>query len=87
MLRDLNQNYLHPLDVYPAKRLGPTGDAPKANCTTCHQGVNKPLYGVSMIDAWPELQTTGTPVYEQPDEAAEAGGTEERADAGTTAPN
>jgi len=50
MVRDLNNDYLVPLkDTYPEVRLGPTGDAPKANCTTCHQGVNKPLYGVNML--------------------------------------
>jgi photosynthetic reaction center cytochrome c subunit len=56
MVRDLNANYLDPLKpTYPANRLGPLGDAPKANCTTCHQGVNKPLYGASMIKDYPEL--------------------------------
>lgn len=50
MVRDLNSDYLNPLkDTYPATRLGPTGDAPKANCTTCHQGVQKPLYGAQML--------------------------------------
>ncbi len=88
MLRDVNRNYMHNLDVYPTSRLGPTGDAPKANCTTCHQGVNKPLYGVSMLEPWPELKTTGAPVYE-PEESAEAPamGEDERADAGTVSPN
>jgi photosynthetic reaction center cytochrome c subunit len=56
MARDLNNDYLDPLQpVYPAHRLGPTGDAPKANCATCHQGVNKPLYGVSMLPDFPAL--------------------------------
>ncbi len=64
MLRDVNRNYMHNLDVYPPSRLGPTGDAPKANCTTCHQGVAKPLYGVSMLGPWPELKTTGVPEYD-----------------------
>ena len=57
MVRDLNDNYLDPLQpVFPAGRLGPTGDAPKVNCATCHQGVFKPLYGVSMVKTFPELQ-------------------------------
>ena len=44
MVRELNASYLDPLKpTYPANRLGALGDAPKANCTTCHQGVNKPL--------------------------------------------
>ena len=56
MVRDLNQRYLEPLTpVYPAERLGELGDAPKASCATCHQGAYKPLYGVSMLDAHPEL--------------------------------
>ena len=28
---------------------------PKVNCTTCHNGVNKPLNGANVIDAYPEL--------------------------------
>jgi photosynthetic reaction center cytochrome c subunit len=49
MARALNKTYLEPLlSVWPANRLGPTGDAPKLNCATCHQGVNKPLAGQSM---------------------------------------
>ena len=56
MLRDLNQKYLVPLQItYPDNRLGPTGDAPKANCATCHQGVHKPLNGVSMLKDYPEF--------------------------------
>lgn len=50
MVRALNTTYLDPLKAtYPAERLGPEGDAPKAGCATCHQGVNKPLNGVSML--------------------------------------
>lgn len=60
MVRDLNNAYLDPLKpVYPETRLGPTGDAPKANCGTCHQGLNKPLNGVSMAKDFPQL--TGAP--------------------------
>jgi photosynthetic reaction center cytochrome c subunit len=56
MARDLNNNYLDPLrDVFPAARLGPAGDSPKINCATCHQGVYKPLFGVSPIVGFPEL--------------------------------
>ncbi len=57
MVRDLNNNYLVPLrDVFPAHRLGPAvADAPKINCATCHNGVFKPLYGVSMAQGFPEL--------------------------------
>ena len=56
MVRDLNNNYLDPLHgTLPQGRLGPTGDSPKVNCTTCHQGVYKPLFGVSMAKDYPEL--------------------------------
>jgi photosynthetic reaction center cytochrome c subunit len=57
MVRDLNQNYLMPLaSTLPPERLGLMGDGPKLNCMTCHQGVNKPLYGVNMAKDYPELQ-------------------------------
>ena len=56
MVRDLNNNYLDGLhDVFPAYRKGQLGDSPKVNCTTCHQGLFKPLYGVSMLTTFPEL--------------------------------
>ena len=56
MVRDLNTDYLDPLQGrVPAKRLGPLGDGPKLNCATCHQGVNKPLLGVSLAKDYPEL--------------------------------
>lgn len=56
MLRDVNQNYLSPLQpVYPAVRLGAQGDAPKAQCVTCHNGVYKPLYGAQMVKDYPAL--------------------------------
>ena len=56
MARDLNSHWLNPLQpVYPAYRLGETGDAPKANCMTCHQGAYKPLLGQSMLKDFPSL--------------------------------
>ncbi|MBC7843009.1 MAG: photosynthetic reaction center cytochrome c subunit [Gemmatimonadaceae bacterium] len=56
MLRDLNMNYLNPLQpVYPRSRLGEHGDAPKAQCITCHNGVYKPLYGAKMVSDYPAL--------------------------------
>ncbi len=56
MLRDLNANYLVPLrDEYPHERLGVLGDAPKANCATCHQGAYKPLFGHPAIEGFPDL--------------------------------
>ena len=56
MVRDVNNAYLEPLGpTYPPHRLGPLGDAPKANCATCHQGANKPLLGANMLKDYPEL--------------------------------
>jgi photosynthetic reaction center cytochrome c subunit len=56
MVRDLNHAYLEPLaGQFPPNRLGPLGDVPKVNCGTCHQGVYKPLFGVSMLKDYPEL--------------------------------
>ena len=60
MVRQLNNEYLNPLQpVYPDYRLGKVGDAPKAACATCHQGVYKPLFGVSMLKDHPELAKPG----------------------------
>lgn len=59
MTRDLNQNFLNaePLtSVFPANRRGPTGDIAKVNCTTCHQGAFKPLYGAKMAEEYPAMQ-------------------------------
>ena len=56
MVRAVNTDYLDPLQrTYPRNRLGPLGDAPKANCGTCHQGVYKPLFGANMLKDYPEL--------------------------------
>ena len=56
MLRDVNMNYLNPLQpVYPRSRLGVHGDAPKAQCITCHNGVYKPMYGAKMVKDYPAL--------------------------------
>ena len=60
MVGDLNSAYMTPLQaVFPANRLGPTGDVAKANCATCHQGAYKPLYGAAMLKDYPELARTG----------------------------
>jgi len=57
MVRSINAEHLVPLEPhYPAGRLGPLGDAPKANCATCHQGVPKPLFGAQMmLETYPFL--------------------------------
>lgn len=56
MLRDLNTHYLSPLNtVLPAQRLGAMGDAPKAQCVTCHNGNYKPLFGRQLAIEYPAL--------------------------------
>ena len=56
MVQDIDANYIGSLtDVFPANRKGPEGDVFKANCATCHQGLNKPLGGFSMAKSYPEL--------------------------------
>jgi photosynthetic reaction center cytochrome c subunit len=56
MARELNQKHMVPLtDTFPANRKGPTGDVAKVNCSTCHQGAYKPLYGAKMAKDYPEL--------------------------------
>jgi len=56
MVREINDEYISPLaDVLPPERKGPAGDPLKANCTTCHQGLPKPLMGISMLEDYPEL--------------------------------
>ena len=61
MLKDVNSTYITPLaSISPDNRKGPDGDVAKANCATCHQGVNKPLYGKSMLQDYPFLAPTST---------------------------
>ncbi|MBC7942767.1 MAG: photosynthetic reaction center cytochrome c subunit [Chitinophagaceae bacterium] len=61
MVREANNNYINNLKgVFPANRLGPLGDPYKINCTTCHQGVAKPLYGVSMLKDYAGLRGAQT---------------------------
>ncbi len=56
MVRDLNTRYVAPLNgLLPPERLGPTGDAPKVYCATCHQGSYRPLFGAPMLEYFPEL--------------------------------
>lgn len=71
MVRHLNNDYLVPLtDNFPAGRRGPTGDVAKIYCATCHQGVNKPLNGVSMLPSHPELARIKPPPAPPVDPAA-----------------
>ena len=63
MARELNNEYMVPLTgVFPAYRLGPTGDVAKANCATCHQGAYKPLYGAAMAKHYPAMYPSAQPV-------------------------
>jgi photosynthetic reaction center cytochrome c subunit len=56
LARDINTNYMVPLTtVFPAASKGITGDVPKTNCTTCHQGAYKPLYGAAMAKDYPAM--------------------------------
>jgi photosynthetic reaction center cytochrome c subunit len=56
MVGEVNTTYMDPLaPVFPANRKGPKGDVLKVNCATCHNGINKPLYGFSMAKEYPEL--------------------------------
>ena len=53
MARQLNVNYLTGLaPVFPDNRKGPEGDVFKVGCGTCHQGVQKPLYGQTMLQEY-----------------------------------
>jgi photosynthetic reaction center cytochrome c subunit len=62
MARDLNNTYLEPLtSKFPASRLGPLGDVAKISCQTCHQGVNKPLFGAPMAADYEELRARAAP--------------------------
>ncbi|PRY92044.1 photosynthetic reaction center cytochrome c subunit [Hasllibacter halocynthiae] len=54
--RRANLAHISPLAaVLPAERLGPAGDAMKANCMTCHVGQLRPLNGTEMISHFPGL--------------------------------
>jgi photosynthetic reaction center cytochrome c subunit len=65
MVRNINNDYLVPLTAtFPTHRLGVLGDVAKVSCATCHQGLFKPLYGVSMLKDYPELK--GPYVHEPP---------------------
>lgn len=65
MVRDLNTNYLTSLQgTLPPNRLGPAhADVPKLQCSTCHQGVYKPLLGAQMVKDYPALW--GSPTWEK----------------------
>ncbi|MEM1153560.1 MAG: photosynthetic reaction center cytochrome PufC [Pseudomonadota bacterium] len=57
MVREVNLSFIEPTGQFlPENRLGPLGDVPKVNCTTCHQGAYKPLYGAQMAQYYPWLR-------------------------------
>jgi photosynthetic reaction center cytochrome c subunit len=67
MARELNNAHLVPLtDTFPANRKGVHGDVAKVSCATCHQGVQKPLYGATMLKDYPELATLSTAFTKAP---------------------
>ena len=68
MVRAINDEYTKPLlEYYPDYRKGKDfGDAPKANCMTCHQGAYKPVLGAQMAKDFPSLQAP-TPYVPPPD--------------------
>ena len=71
MARELNNNYLGSLaGVFPPNRLGPTGDVPKLNCATCHQGAYKPLYGADILQGHPGLTGVKATMSSAPFDAA-----------------
>ncbi|MDJ0868352.1 MAG: photosynthetic reaction center cytochrome PufC [Myxococcota bacterium] len=60
MVREINEEYISSLaHVFPDNRKGPMGDVLKVNCATCHNGLPKPLMGVSMLADYPELAAPG----------------------------
>ena len=63
MVRDLNLSYIEGLSpIFPANRKGPEGDVLKIGCATCHNGVQKPLYGVSMLKDYVDALAKKGPV-------------------------
>lgn len=92
MARALNNDYLLPLQpVFPAERLGPQGDVPKIQCSTCHQGAYKPLYGAQIARDYPALYTSGNPAASPAPPSTTGGGAPVPADSmvprsGPTAP-
>lgn len=66
LARDLNDNYVNPIaSVLPPYRHGPMGDVGKVACETCHQGLSKPLNGVSMLTDYPSLGLPNTMTREE----------------------
>jgi len=74
MLRDINNTYIESLAAtFPLNpiRHGPQGDPFKANCGTCHKGINKPLNGAKMAKDYPALTASAVAVVGLPATSAE----------------
>ena len=54
-VRKMNETIYDVADILPDSRKGPLGDPLKIYCMTCHQGVNRPLYGARMLADYPSL--------------------------------
>ena len=78
MVRSINFDHITPLEaVLPDNRKGVMGDAYKVNCTTCHQGQNKPLGGAKMAADYPALwqaSAAQVPVADADEETEEGAG-------------
>lgn len=73
MVANMNQEYITPLaPVFPENRLGTGGDPFKVNCTTCHQGVNKPMGGAQMAKDYPALLSAPAAAAAEPEMEEEA---------------
>jgi len=71
---DLDQyGGLHAERASTTARLGPMGDGPKIQCSTCHNAAYKPLYGAQMAKHYPGLYQPK--VIVMPDTAAAPGDT------------
>jgi photosynthetic reaction center cytochrome c subunit len=58
LVREMNNDFIDSTtDILPASRKGPLGDPLKVNCTTCHLGAYRPLYGQQMLADYPSLAT------------------------------
>jgi photosynthetic reaction center cytochrome c subunit len=58
MVQAINTQYILPTTpALPPYRIGAAGTPAMVNCGTCHQGVFKPLYGASAVEAFPSLNT------------------------------
>jgi photosynthetic reaction center cytochrome c subunit len=86
MAQDLNSQYIDSLaGTLPQNRLGPTGDVPKVNCTTCHQGAFKPMYGANMLNNHPALAGVSVAAVAPADAASAAGAAPAAADPAASA--